>query len=229
MTASVSVNTRNAVVLMTRIPQPGHTKTRMMPELSPDQCAELHVAMLHDAAALCRNLSEHCDIYVACASVGEKDTLRNYFDIPAHFFDQCDGGLGDRMRLAVSEVQQQACQRCVLIGVDTPEMQAADIYEAFILLDDVDVVFGPACDGGFYLVGVKEPLQAAFCLSAYGHSHVLSQTLNELDRDGCSYALLRSLHDLDCWDDASALLARAHDNALLDRLHTVRYLRQVTS
>ena len=50
---------KNAVILFTRVPKPGQTKTRLLPVLQPEQCADLHWAFLKDLAALYRDLDAH--------------------------------------------------------------------------------------------------------------------------------------------------------------------------
>lgn len=220
-------NTPAALVVMTRVPQPGFTKTRMMPNLSATRCAELHAAMLADLASLCRELAGRVDVLVSYAPPGNESAMRAAFDAPACFFEQSDGDLGDRMQKAALEAFRRGYQRCILVGADVPELAPADIDEALVLLDRADVVLGPTHDGGFYLIGVKEALRSAFSLPAYGHEQVLRQTIEALERDGRSYELLRSISDLDCWDDVLMLLARAEAAPELERLETVRYLRKV--
>jgi rSAM/selenodomain-associated transferase 1 len=67
---------------------------------------------------------------------------------------QGGGDLGTRMHRAL-----QGCPpgQVVLIGADIPMLDARVIAEAFRLLGDRDVVFGPAEDGGFWLVGARHP------------------------------------------------------------------------
>ena len=224
--SSASAGAPAALVVMTRAPEPGCTKTRMMPVLSAVQCTELHAAMLADVAALCRDLAGRVDVLVSYAPPGSASAVRASFDAPASYFEQRGDSLGDRMREAVVEALQRGYRRCVVVGIDAPELAASDVDEAFALLDNVDVVIGPASDGGFYLIGVKEALRSAFCLSAYGHGQVLAQTVDALARDGRSSALLRTLRDVDCREDAEVLLAHADADADLERLETVRYLRK---
>lgn len=216
-----------ALVVMTRVPEPGFTKTRMMPALSPGQCAVLHAAMLADAAALCRAVADRVDAFVAYAPPGSESAVRAAFDAPARFFPQRGEGLGARLCEAAREALEAGYGRFLIVGADSPELSPADVGRALSLLDEVDVVLGPASDGGFYLVGASEPPQSVFGLPAYGHSDVLAQAVEALRRDGASYALLRTIGDIDCWEDAQALLDRAKADASLERLRTVRYLREV--
>ncbi len=225
--SDASVGAPAALVVMTRTPEAGFTKTRMMPALSAVQCAELHAAMLADTAALCRDLADCVDVFVSYAPPGGVSAVRASFDVPASYFEQEGGSLGDRMRRAVAGALRRGYQRCIVVGIDAPELAALDIKEALELLDNTDVVLGPASDGGFYLIGVKEALDSAFGLPTYGHGQVLKQTIDALVRDGRSYALLRILRDLDCREDAEALLACANVDTRLERLETVRYLRRV--
>ena len=67
---------------------------------------------------------------------------------------QGEGDLGDRIRLAFGETFSRGAERVVVVGSDCPRLTAAHLRDALARLDRVDVVFGPADDGGYYLVAL---------------------------------------------------------------------------
>ncbi len=81
-------------------------------------------------------------------------------------FSQSRGDLGERMQQALHIAKQRMGRRCavVLIGSDIPAVRADHILEAFALLGRADVVYGPAIDGGFWLVGCsgRRPIPSLF-------------------------------------------------------------------
>lgn len=219
----------DALVVMTRAPQPGRTKTRMMPRLTPDQCACLHRALLSDLADVCRVLAPDVDVFVAYASPGEERAIRVAFDAPAVYFAQRGDSLGERLREAARTVLGRGYARCAIVGCDAPALDSSDVRQAFGALDGADVVLGPAEDGGYYLVAVSSVPAAVFDLAAYGHGAVLEQTLRAADDEGLTCALLRTHVDIDCWADVETLLARAEGDAALASLRTVAYLRDIAA
>lgn len=218
-----------ALVMLTRAPEPGQTKTRMMPDLSPAQCAELHASILHDMSDVCGDLPEDVDVLVAYAPEGAERDVRAVFDAPAVYFAQQGAALGERLSHASREALSRGYERCVLVGADAPEVTTADVLAAFDALEDADAVFGPAVDGGFYLVGLRVWHSQMFGLSSYGHDRVLRQTTEALAEAGLSVRLLRQVADIDCWQDALDLLERARVDRGVAQLHAVRYLREVVS
>ena len=219
---------RNALLLMTRTPEPGFTKTRMMPDLSAQECAELHQCLLADAGQLCRDLSDMCDAFVAFAPAGatHEAAVRAALDLQhATCFVQDGASMGERMRNAVSRVFDAGYDRCALLGADSPELRAADVRDALGKLDEADVVIGPANDGGFYLMALKAPSPELFALESYGHERVFEQTLELARLAGLRCVQLRNASDLDCVHDARALLDRASRDERLAGLHSVAYLR----
>lgn len=219
-----------ALVLMTRAPLPGATKTRMMPHLTARQCAYLHRCMLRDISRVCACIAceKTADILVACDGIGAEGAIREAFDAPAVYFPQEGEGLGERMARCVESVLSQGYRRCAIIGSDSPAISADDIREAFGLLDRADAVIGPAADGGFYLMAMREFLPAAFGLHGYGHPQVMDQTIAALEEAGSEVAFLRVLRDLDTIDDARSLLSCARGAASDDpirELATVGFLK----
>ena len=98
----------------------------------------------------------------------------------------------------------------MLIGVDTPQLTAEHATAAIDdLQDGIDVTFGPADDGGYYLIGLREPHPEVFALptAEWGGPEVLRLSLEAAAAAGLSLAMLRSERDLDEAEDLEAFLA----------------------
>lgn len=120
------------------------------------------------------------------------------------------GDLGVRMRYALSELPVGPR---VLVGGDIPDITAAHIASAFDALRRHDFVFGPAVDGGFWLVGMRRPPpRALFKGVRFSTSHALADTLATL-RPGCSVAFIDELEDV---DDGAAWVRWRRRASLLD-------------
>ena len=114
---------RRALVVMTRVPEPGKTKTRMMPDLTPSQCAEFHACMLRDISETCVAVAKRgVEVFVAFAPEGAREEVGAYFDVEAGYFPQRGATLGERLGNAIGEVLSRGCSRVAVIGADSPEV-----------------------------------------------------------------------------------------------------------
>ena len=108
--------------------------------------------------------------------------------------------LGEKMSHAFDECLKQ-CDKAVIIGTDCPYIQPELIEEAFLSLDQVDIVIGPAIDGGYYLLGMKKFHQSIFTDVPWSTDRVLEETLKRIEKKGLRYLLLATLSDIDLEED----------------------------
>jgi len=109
--------------------------------------------------------------------------------------------LGRRMDSAFSDQFSGGSTAVVLIGVDCPELTVPLLTDAFTALTRVDVVLGPAADGGYYLIGLCRRIPALFQEISWGTDRVFSQTMKIIDELGLRCFELQTLHDVDRPDD----------------------------
>ncbi|CAL5219673.1 g1560 [Coccomyxa viridis] len=113
-----------------------------------------------------------------------------------------DRNLGQRMAAAMDKVLSSGTQKVVLIGSDCPDISESILQEAFAALQHHDVVFGPALDGGYYLVGLSQPPGKLFEGIHWSTSSVLQHSITQAHDLGLSCAAkLPSLQDLDTIQD----------------------------
>lgn len=211
-----------AVICFTRVPLPGRTKTRLLPVLSPEQCAALHTAILRDLTATLSTVPARLFIAYDDPSGADGAALRPLFP-SASFFPQQGAGLGEKMHRALCHVLALGYSPVVLIGSDLPLLTAEHLTAAFTALSSADVTLGPTPDGGYYLVGVKSPSPALFSGQAYGTGSVLRDTIAAARSAGLSVALAPPCGDVDTPDDLLALsrTLRGKDTATAAFLRTV--------
>lgn len=223
---------KRALIIFTRAPVPGQTKTRLMPYLSPRQCARLHTCFLKDTARMCQETG--ADIFVCWTSPEGKEPpgdtgapegiLRGIFGASAEYFRQSGDGLGERMYRAVKKVLEKGYDACLLMGTDVPEAKSRDIRQAFCILKKKDVVFGPSADGGYYLVGMKSARKEVFQNQTYGNGSVLEHTVRNLRKAGLTAGTGRMHHDIDTREDLQDLRDRMRSDRAFQKTHTGRYL-----
>ena len=197
---------RPAAIVIAKAPRPGLCKTRLEPLLGPEGCARLQAGLVRRAAAWASAVG---DAYVAFTPAEARDAVAALAP-GATLIEQADGDLGDRLAAATTRVLEEHGGPVVLIGVDTPQLDASHADAA---LDDlrsgIDVTFGPAADGGYYLVGLAEPHPELFALpsEAWGGPEVFGLTLAAVAEAELSVGMLRSERDLDDAGDVAAFLA----------------------
>ncbi len=222
---------KRALIIFTRVPVPGRTKTRLMPYFTPGQCAKLHVCFLKDIAVVCRKAE--ADIYV-CFTGGDgrygdspddkENILYRIFGECAGYFPQEGDGLGERMYRAIKQVLAKGYVSCLLMGTDVPEVSCGDLKQAFEILEKKDIVIGPTADGGYYLVGMKTAGREAFEKQTYGHGSVLDNTLQSLKRSHLSAGLGKELHDIDTKEDVAGCRDRLRFQKKLQKTETGKFL-----
>jgi rSAM/selenodomain-associated transferase 1 len=118
---------------------------------------------------------------------------------------QGEGDLGARLERFVGGCLAQGAGAVVVVGADSPTLPVAFVEQAFAALEQADVVLGPACDGGYYLLGCRGRLPPVFDGVAWGTARVLEQTIERLSDPGCRLSLLPPWYDVDTPDDWSLL------------------------
>lgn len=215
---------KQAVIIFTRVPIPGKTKTRMMPYLTPEECAELHTCFLHDIENECRKCG--AELFVSFTPEEEKTRLQGILKEQT-YFPQEGADLGEKMHRALQRVLADGYEKCLLIGTDIPEIRAEYLNRAFDILDNTDIVYGRTEDGGYYLVGMKEPHPEVFRISSYGHADVWKETLDALHRIGLTAGFTETLSDMDEPSDLRAYRNRMLTSPSLRESATGQFLSRL--
>lgn len=191
----------NALLVVAKRPAPGQTKTRLSPPLSPEQAAALYECFLGDTLDLIRHVPAVQPV-IAYLPLTEK----NYFADLAPDFQlivQEGPDLGARLDNALSHYLQLGYERVVIMDSDSPTLPLACLSTAFELLTgEADVVLGPCDDGGYYLIGLKQPAPRLLREVQMSTPHVVTDTLAVAAETGLRVELLPTWYDV---DDVAAL------------------------
>ena len=210
---------KNAVICFTRVPKPGKTKTRLMPYLSGEQCAQLHWAFLRDLSNIYASLE--ADLLVAHTPDPDWAQLKTVFP-NAFFFPQEGEDLGVKMNHALNLALSMGYEKCILTGSDLPRMTPEHLLSGFEALEQADVTLGPTSDGGYYLVGVKEESPFLFENQIYGCGNVFENTVAAVKAADKSFCPALCCDDVDTPEDLSKLLKMLNPES-----HTAAYLRKL--
>ncbi len=184
--------TRRHLVLFVRAPRLGVGKRRLARDIGDVAALRFERVML---GLLCRRLGRDRRWRLRLAVTPDRTRRGRLWPRSVTIVGQGGGDLGTRMRRALA-----ACPPgpAVLVGSDLPEMRAAHIAAAFRLLGRHDLVFGPAADGGFWLVGARRSprLPPLFGPVRWSTPHALADVLDNLS-PRVSVGLAARLEDVD--------------------------------
>lgn len=177
------------VAIFARAPVAGAAKTRLIPLLGPEGAATAQREMTLRALA------------TACVAAPGSVSLWTAGDVAHPFFRECtttysvtahpqpDGDLGERMRHCLETLLTRH-QRVLLIGTDCPALTPESLKQSAAAMHDaMQMVFMPAEDGGYVMVGARagidmNALATAFADIEWSTSRVMSQTRERLARNG---------------------------------------------
>jgi uncharacterized protein len=190
------------IIIMTRCPEAGKAKTRLIPALGPEAASELHTCLVQHTLKTVGQFAERngCDLEVQYAG-GTLEKMQHLFGSSLRYRPQQGELLGDRIVSAVDAAFLEGDRRVVVIGTDCPQLQVEHLEAAFSLLQQTDVSIGPAADGGYYLIGMREPCPALFANISWGSDRVFQETLRNLRRMRKTVTQLPVLSDIDFPED----------------------------
>lgn len=188
-----------ALVVIAKAPRPGHSKTRLCPPCTPHQAATLARAALVDTSEAVRATPAARHVLVLDGEPG--DWLPPGFEV----LPQRGAGLDERLARAFADVGGPA----LLIGMDTPQVTAHDLGEGLDRLAGADAVLGPAPDGGYWAIGLREPDPEAFLRVPMSTPWTCQAQRARLASLGLRVAELPALRDVDLIADAHAVAALA--------------------
>lgn len=147
----------HSIVVFAKAPKAGSVKTRLSPFLTPEEAAELYTAFIQDTLNTARSV-ENTRISVAYSPDDAEPILRHITGFPAvSWFAQSGASLGDRLLRAFRYTMTDDTTGVVTVGSDCPALPKHIYEHAFEGLRKHDVVLGPATDGGYYLIGLRNP------------------------------------------------------------------------
>jgi rSAM/selenodomain-associated transferase 1 len=189
------------LIVIAKEPRPGLVKTRLTPPYSPEQAAELAEAALADTL----------DTVVVTPAVRRVLALSGepgpWLPPGLEIIAQRGEGLDERLAAAFDDAHRG--RPLVLIGMDTPQVTTALLVAAGRALNTHDAVFGPAEDGGFWLLGLRTPDPGLLTGVPMSRPDTGAVQLARLRRAGLRVAVLPELIDVDTATDAERVAACA--------------------
>jgi rSAM/selenodomain-associated transferase 1 len=191
------------IMVIAKEPVPGRVKTRLTPAYTPAEAAELAAAALADTLAAVAALGVARRVIALAGTPGR--WLPPGFDV----IGQRGDGLDERIAWALADARAGCPAPLVLIGMDTPQVTPALLAQAAepLVSGPADATFGPAEDGGFWLLGLREIDPALVLGVPMSRSDTGSRQLARLRQAGLRVRLLPELTDVDTPDEVERIAA----------------------
>lgn len=191
------------LIVFVKAPRPGSVKTRLAAALGAETAAQLYRLLADEEIRRTAPLGRGYRRTFLFAPAGAGAEVAAW--LPGEELQpQSEGDLGQRMARAFADAFADGARRVVLIGTDTPRVSEAHVCRALTLLDEAELVLGPAEDGGYYLIGLMRPRPELFAGMAWSTPSVFAATLERAAQLGLSVRLLEPLADVDTLEDVRA-------------------------
>lgn len=197
---------KNLYGMLVKFPEPGRVKSRLATEIGAEQAASTYACIVEQLLVATRPLEGQDYGRVVIYSPADKRTAFTHWCPHESLLPQRGDDIGRIMANALEDFFESGASRAVLTGSDIPRLDREVIQQAFRALDEVDVVLGPAVDGGYYLIGMKALHQEIFTNIAWGTKGVLAETVDAIRQAGLTFKTVATLEDLDTLED----FLRAH-------------------
>ena len=192
-----------AILLFVKYPTPGRVKTRLAVALGAERAAEIYRLLVARVIAC---LPVEDDLIVCFDPLERRDEVVEWLapltaGRGVTFSPQAPGDLGARLDHAFAQAFAEGRKRVLAVGGDCLEMTPQTFEEVRTALDTHDCAIGPALDGGYYLLALKQPCPALYRDVAWSTDAVFAQTLERARAAGLSVHLLPTLRDVDTIED----------------------------
>ncbi|MEG4285568.1 TIGR04282 family arsenosugar biosynthesis glycosyltransferase [Microcoleus sp. A006_D1] len=194
------------LIVFTRYPEPGTTKTRLIPVLGKAGAANLHRLMAQKAIARALSLQNSRRLSVEIHYTGgSQQLMQDWLGTDIIYQNQIEGDLGAKMTAAFQNSFNSGVDKAAIIGTDCPDLKAEIMAQAFDKLSQHDLVLGPAKDGGYYLIGLCRAIPELFDGINWGTSEVFAATRAIAQNLDLNIAYLPTLADIDLPEDLLGL------------------------
>ena len=191
------MNSKNALIIMTKNPELGKCKTRLAKILGDEKALEIYIQLIDYTAKISKEVEADKFIYSTDILTDKErwKSANTFFSI------QSQGDLGDKMNNAIQNVLGQGYEKVIVIGSDCAELNSDDINTAFNQLSSVDYTLGPALDGGYYLIGMKKVSPTLFLKMNWSTESVFKDTISRINDEKLTFNLLETKSDIDFEED----------------------------
>ena len=213
--AAAAPRCRLQLVVLARWPAPGRCKTRLAAGIGRGRAAAVQARLGQHVIAAAREAlgrlgaragDPAAELVLAVDGLGSRAARRWGRELGVdRVVLQGSGGLGSRLQRQLVRAHREGASRILLLGSDLPNLEPGDLGAAFRSLEAAPWVLGPAHDGGYWLIGARQPHPSPFAglgePIAWGTAAVLAATLGLAAHHQLPVLLVAQRSDLDRPED----------------------------
>lgn len=187
----------NAIIIFIKNPELGKVKTRLAATVGDAKALKIYLQLISHTLQEVENTEADKYIFFSESLTDEigSDKLP-YYKMVQHGKD-----LGERMLNAFATVFDKGYKKVIIIGTDCPGINSALLNSAFKKLNETQIVFGPATDGGYYLAGMTKLVTDLFFNIPWSTANVLNESQSICKRQNKTFSFLQELSDVDVETD----------------------------
>jgi rSAM/selenodomain-associated transferase 1 len=215
----------SCLLLFVKYPEKGKVKLRLSADLDEDTVVDLYRCFVSDTLDTIKKT--HIQCYLCFYPTDMLEKFQKWLGTAMAFFPQEGTNLGQRMKNCFMQAFAKGYQHVILIGSDSPDLPADILLKALDELQTNDVVLGPSCDGGYYLIGFQnksfEP--SVFDDVHWGTASVFTETIQKIEKKNYHLSILPVWSDVDTLTDLKSLIKRNQNTSFISST-TMTYLKQ---
>jgi uncharacterized protein len=192
---------KDLLIILTRNPEFGKGKSRLAKTIGKENALIIFKELIKYTVSITKELG--CDKWVFYSDyLGDNEYFEDKF-----YTKQLQEGndLGDRMRNAFVQATDAGYEKILLIGSDCYQLTQSELEKGFKILNSNDFVFGPATDGGYYLIGTRTTFTKVFDNKTWSTATVLYEAIRDVEGADLTFGELATLSDVDYEEDLGEL------------------------
>ena len=192
---------KNLIIILTKNPELGNGKSRLAATVGKENAFIIFKELIKHTVSITNDLN--CDKWVFYFDhLGDNEYFDDYL-YSKHLQEGHD--LGARMRNAMVKATDAGYEKVMIIGSDCYQLTQQELEKGFKILDSCDFVFGPAADGGYYLIGTRTTFTKIFDNKTWSTATVLYEAIRDVENADLSHGELATLSDVDYEEDLGEL------------------------
>ncbi|MBF2057843.1 MAG: TIGR04282 family arsenosugar biosynthesis glycosyltransferase [Cyanobacterium sp. T60_A2020_053] len=199
---------KKTLIVFTRYPEVGKTKTRLIPAIGAEKATILQKELTEKTLQTVLQVKEDLDLKIYFSG-GNLKLFEDWLGKDLAYFPQEGKDLGEKMFSAIETNYFMSPQGAIIIGIDCPFITPDILLQGLRALDNHDMVIGEAEDGGYYLIGLRKPKKELFTNINWGTDEVFQRTMQKAKNIGLKvYNNLPVLRDIDRPEDLDYFLSQ---------------------
>lgn len=190
-----------SLIIFVRHPQSGKVKTRLAKSLGAEKATEVYRLCAEHLFQEAEKLPPEIKRYIYFDGIENEYEVQSWAGAGFDYVVQAVGSLGHRLENAFSAQFTRGVKKVLIVASDVPDISSSIIIDAFMSLDNHEIVIGPCYDGGYYMLGMKKLYKNVFDDIPWSTSQVYLLTLTNINKLAISICQMPYLYDIDTEED----------------------------